>query len=232
MITPLGAATLEGSKGLYRIPYADGTRVRVTRDAETHSPVRGRLDLVGVGGRGPHQVVAADAGRVVAIEDGNTVHSEQHCTRTYAPNNYVWIRHASGEWTKYSHLSPGSVRDDAGLSEGDVVERGTFLGYEDDIGCADGVHLHFEVAVPDDPADPFESAGGFIDGHNRAPAFCGDGVVDRTLVAGSTYTATTCRPTRTPGLPVLGDVTSPTRTTHGTTARGRRPGHPAAPSSR
>ena len=36
-------------------------------------------------------------------------------------NNYVWIRHANGEWTKYTHFETDSVDDD--LDVGDVVER-------------------------------------------------------------------------------------------------------------
>ncbi len=52
--------------GAYRLPYADGTSVRVGNDFETHSPI-GRYDLNGQGG-GPYEIVAAEDGWVRHIE--------------------------------------------------------------------------------------------------------------------------------------------------------------------
>ena len=182
----------EPSRNLYRIPYADGTLVKVVNDTVSHDP-GGRIDMTGVGGSAPYRVVAADRGQVMFIEDTNTVHSEPSCQKGYHPNNYVWIRHDSGEWTKYSHLATGSVHGDAGLSEGDLVERGAFLGYESDIGCAHGVHLHFEVAIPDSPAHPINADGGYVIGHNLEPSVCGGGITGSRFDARFTYTATDCR---------------------------------------
>jgi hypothetical protein len=79
------------------------------------------------------------------------------------------------------------VTVDAGRAVGDAVEAGTFLGFEDEVGCADGKHLHFEVGVPTDPANPINS-GGFLIGSNRIPRFCG--LPDDVLVDGSRYRAT------------------------------------------
>ena len=42
------------------------------------------------------------------------------------------------------------------------------LGFEGDVGQAGGEHLHFEVAVPDDPANAIDG-GGFIIGQARVP---------------------------------------------------------------
>src|SRR5262245_58166308 len=56
------------SQGLYRLPYADGTTVKVFDDARTHRPA-GRVDLFGAAGSTPYRVVAAAAGRIVAIQD-------------------------------------------------------------------------------------------------------------------------------------------------------------------
>jgi len=107
------------SAGTYRIPYAEGTRVRVSRDARTHTPP-GRLDLVGVGAA-RYRVVAAAPGIVRYVVDE---FSERQDSRTAVPcnNNYVWLEHANGEWTKYSHLRTHSARRDAGLKVGDSVE--------------------------------------------------------------------------------------------------------------
>ena len=80
----------------------------------------------------------------------------------------------------------------AGLAEGDLVARGTFLGYESDIGCAHGVHLHFEVAIPDSLAHPIMEDGGYVIGRNLEPSVCGGGVTGSRFEAGQTYTATDC----------------------------------------
>jgi hypothetical protein len=56
------------SKGLYRLPFADRTMVKVFDDFITHRP-RGRVDLFAVEGTKPYRVVAAAAGRIMAIQD-------------------------------------------------------------------------------------------------------------------------------------------------------------------
>jgi hypothetical protein len=178
------------SKGVYRIPYATGTTVSVSRDHLTHDPVT-RLDLKGKAGIPPYRIAAAADGVIRRIQDG---FSANRPDQSPCNNNYVWIEHPSGEWTKYSHMTKGSVRGDAGLTVGQSVKAGTFLGFEDDVGCAHGVHLHFEVAVPIDPSDPIDSAG-FIRGgstQNRIPWFCG--VSGHVLRAGTQHVAKRCEP--------------------------------------
>jgi hypothetical protein len=114
----VGASSAEGptaeavqSEGIYRLPYADGTSVRVFDDFSTHRP-RGRIDLFAIDGQRPYRVVAAAAGRVMAIQD---TFGERQTGRMAAEchNNYVWIAHANGEWTNYSHLAQGSVTCEA-----------------------------------------------------------------------------------------------------------------------
>lgn len=247
------------SAALYRIPYADGTQVTVTRDHHNHAPAPNRIDMVA--SAPPATVVAAASGTVMAIVDihgnsngngdgldvnrsagvllidGVTAHSdafEHSCQdatedldgdNVFDPgedldgdgvfedpilnstvigqcqnyNNYVWLRHANGEWTKYTHMATLSVTGPPGnLSVGDTVVVGQVLGVEADIGSAGGRHLHHEVAVPTNSADdtPFNGpfitatipgggnaapgggapsgyyAGGFIQGTNRAPLVC------------------------------------------------------------
>ena len=179
------------SVGLYRLPFADGTQIKVFDDFLTHRPV-GRVDLYAVGGTEPYRVVAAAAGRIVAIQDG---YSEQQSGRAAKDchNNYVWIAHVNGEWTNYSHLAHGSVTGKAGLKVGDTVQAGQYLGDEDAVGCAMLKHVHFEVAVPDstNPIDP----GGFLtdnaDGKRELdPRFCA--VPGGYAVKGETYRAEAC----------------------------------------
>lgn len=115
-------------------------------------------------------------------------------------NNYIWIRHPNGEWTKYTHMATGSVTGAPGnLSVGDTVAAGQAMGIEADVGRATGRHLHHEVALPTSPTDdtPFAAssfvfanipgggnappaggapagyyAGGFIQGTNQVPLVC------------------------------------------------------------
>jgi hypothetical protein len=166
------------SDGVYRIAYADGTRVAVSGDRLTHSPQE-RIDMHGVGGFPVYLIVAARSGTIEKIVDSNAEPTSN--------NNYVWISHSGGEWSKYTHFVTGSVPNS--LSEGDHVSVGTFLGIEGDVGQASGEHLHFEIAVPDDPADPIDSAG-FIKGENRDPVICR--IPGNTFLAGETYTADDC----------------------------------------
>lgn len=191
-----GATSAEDGKpvpsmGLYRLPFADGTQVKVFDDFLTHRPI-GRVDLYAIGGAEPYRVVAAAAGCIAAIQDG---YSEQQSGRAAKDchNNYVWIAHADGEWTNYSHLAHGSVTGKAGLKVGDTVQAGQYLGDEDAVGCAMLKHVHFEVAVPD-PADPIDS-GGFLTNNEggkreRDPRFCG--VPGGFAVKGAVYGASAC----------------------------------------
>ena len=183
---PAGAMAADPSNGIYRIPFADGTEMSVNRDNDTHDPP-GRIDL-GAKGSSP-RIAAAAAGRVEGIVDTNSVRQDS-ATAAQCNNNYIWLSHANGEWTKYTHMKKGSIRGKAGLKEGDTVKAGQYLGDYGDVGCAGGPHLHFEVAVP--PASPpfFSPVGGFITGgnaRNRNPRICGT----RTgfFVRGESYTA-------------------------------------------
>jgi murein DD-endopeptidase MepM/ murein hydrolase activator NlpD len=180
------------SHGTYRLPFADGTHVKVFDDFLTHRP-QGRVDLYAVDGSGPYRVAAAAAGRIVAIQDG---YSEQQSGRAAAlcHNNYVWISHPNGEWTNYSHVAYHSVTGKAGLKVGDAVKAGQYIGDEDEIGCAMLKHVHFEVAVPD-AAQPVDSGGFLTDNESgkreRNPRFCG--VAGDNAVKGQTYTAVACK---------------------------------------
>jgi murein DD-endopeptidase MepM/ murein hydrolase activator NlpD len=179
------------SQGLYRLPFADRTMVKVFDDFVTHRP-RGRVDLFAVKGTSPYRVVAAAAGRIMAIQDS---YSEQQSGRAAADchNNYVWIAHANGEWTNYSHLAQGSVTEGAKLKVGDVVKAGDYLGREGAVGCAMLDHVHFEVAVPDN-ANPIDTGGFLTDNdvgkRERNPRFCG--VAGETVVKDAIYRAIRC----------------------------------------
>ena len=172
------------SSNLYAIPYEPGVTVRVNRDHLTHTP-KNRIDMSGTSG-GSYKIVAAAAGIVKYVQDSYNVNGG--C----ANNNYVWIAHSNGEWTKYSHLAQHSASVNAGIKVGDSVKVGQYIGIEDDIGCASGDHLHWEVAVPDDPSDPIVPSGGYIKGTNLIPRICG--ISGNLFVAGTSYTVPRVRP--------------------------------------
>jgi murein DD-endopeptidase MepM/ murein hydrolase activator NlpD len=158
------------AEGEYRMPYANGTVVDVANDHVTHSSPKAYMyDLVAQN-PAPVAVVAAAPGWVRFIEDS---HEEPTNDNNYVwiehpypfcpvdarrddwpgkPSNYGSTcipcdREFCNEWTTYAHMTKNSVRGDAGLSEGDWVEAGAFLGYEDDVGVASEEHLHWHVAV-------------------------------------------------------------------------------------
>jgi murein DD-endopeptidase MepM/ murein hydrolase activator NlpD len=191
VIAAASAELLPNSAGTYRLPYADGTAVKVFDDFFTHRP-QAALDLFAVDGPKPYRIVAAAAGRIMAVQDG---YKEQQSGRPAAEcrNNYVWIAHANGEWTNYSHLARDSVTKGAKLKVGDEVVAGAYLGDEAAVGCAMLSHLHFEVAVPN--ANTAIDAGGFLlDNENgkraRNPRFC---TVSGPLIKDETYSAGACK---------------------------------------
>lgn len=219
-----GAFTM--STGIYRIPYSNGTALGVSRDHHIHTP-QDRIDMVA--GQGT-PVVASATGVIRAIIDfhGNSPNAgdgvdingvaqndalEHSCGNNLPANtvvgqcsdynNYVWVEHANGEFTKYTHLGTGTVTLPApngfGWSVGDTVQAGQTLGLESDIGqatAADGVspafHLHYEVAVSNDGNPLFWSAlGGFIqNGVNVVPTVCD--IANNLYVTNGNYVAAAC----------------------------------------
>ncbi|WP_328989474.1 FG-GAP-like repeat-containing protein [Kribbella sp. NBC_01245] len=167
------------SVGEYRIGFKAGTKVKVTNDFLKHDPL-GRIDMSGVQAGPDYEIAAARSGVIKYIVDTNAEPTDD--------GNYVWIEHADGEWSKYSHLKTGSVTS-RGHKVGDFVTAGTVLGLEGDVGIASGDHLHFMVSVPYDLADPITS-GGFVKGLDRNPVTCG--VPGNALFRGQTYTVVGC----------------------------------------
>ena len=72
------------SDGVYRIAYADGTRVAVSGDRLTHSPQE-RIDMHGVGGFPVYLIVAARSGTIEKIVDEQCGADEQQQLRVDQP---------------------------------------------------------------------------------------------------------------------------------------------------
>lgn len=216
------------SDGVYRVPYADGVIVTAFNDHHNHPNAPDRVDMGA--GQGSILVAAAsgiirgivdrhgnDYGRDDGVGvDGVTVQDgalEDNCSgdgdagnvqggKCSDYNNYVWIEHPNGEWTKYSHPQTGTVSVEYGWSVGDTILRGQALGREGRVGAATGYHLHHEVAVFNDPTNtsPFSTNGGFLQNGSNVVAFVcfldGDTVVaDNLYTDTETYTAGACADT-------------------------------------
>jgi len=197
------AAALPLSHGFYRIPYGDGLAIRVSRDHITHTPPV-KEDWVSVGfGPLPTQmpIVAAADGRIRSIVDNNGACCDT--TNCDNCNNSVWIEHANGEWTKYSHFQIGSVLAQ-GWQPDDCIQQGELIGYEGDVGFTSGsgsqnrnqtqcptastvnatkkcsIHLHWEVRATATNSDL------------RVPILCN--VPGDIAYAGDTITGAPCDP--------------------------------------
>jgi murein DD-endopeptidase MepM/ murein hydrolase activator NlpD len=81
-------------------------------------------------------ITAADGGKVVAAEPAG------------AYGNMIEIAHGDGIRTRYAHLS------DIDVKKGQQVTRGQHIGDLGNTGNSSGPHLHFEVLVDGDHADP------------------------------------------------------------------------------
>ena len=134
-------------------------------------------------------------------EDDNAIEDSTVKGFCQQHNNYVWIEHPNGEWTKYTHMATGSVTREAplgfGWEVGDVILVGQAIGRQSDIGSAGGSHLHFEVAaIPAGTTSPFSTLGGFTDpSWNRVTVVCfsdGDDNGDSLYTDGESYTAGPC----------------------------------------
>jgi hypothetical protein len=208
------------AQGEYRMPYANGTVAEVVNDHVTHSTPKAYMYDIKAQHPTPAAIVAAAPGWIRFIEDGNAEpttnnnyvwieHPYPFCpvdpSRTNwpgKPSNYGSTcipcdRDFCNEWTTYAHMTKGSVRGDAGLNEGDWVEAGTFLGYEDNVGEASGVHLHWHVAVIPPDTEPTYN-GYYLDYVNDTgqqpeviPIVCHEGG-QSVLWRDTTYTAAGC----------------------------------------
>ncbi len=127
---------------LYRLPFGDGLRFRVTQAPggavhTHHTP--DTHDAIDFGMPAGTPVVAARAGRVMQVVQH---HGEGRPDPSYLDKaNLVRIVHDDGTWADYAHLQRASVR----VRPGQRVEAGEFLALSGNSGFTFGPHLHFAV---------------------------------------------------------------------------------------
>ncbi len=86
------------------------------------------LDMAGPYG---NPIYAADTGVVTMYSSG------------YGYGNYVIMVHGRGYETVYGHMAGFNPK----VSYGQIVARGTLIGYEGSTGWSTGAHLHFEIRL-------------------------------------------------------------------------------------
>jgi len=112
--------------------YGD-RRVYAYADGKTDTSIHAGVDI-GVPTGTP--VMACAAGRVVLARE------------RIVTGNTIILEHLPGVYSLYYHL------DSIAVSEGSVVEGGTLLGLSGSTGLATGPHLHWEIRVSTENADP------------------------------------------------------------------------------
>ena len=94
--------------------------------------------------------ISATKGAAVYASAGGTLYvGNSGCTHNYGKSkscgcgggygNYVYIKHSSGAYTYYAHLSSVNVRS------GSTVSQGQLIGTVGSTGSSTGFHLHFEM---------------------------------------------------------------------------------------
>ena len=83
-------------------------------------------------------ITAHSDGVVSVIQDG--YENMKGSTGNKGYGNYIKLKHPGEYYTLYAHLKKGLK-----FKKGDIVKKGTILGYMSDSGNAYGAHLHFEL---------------------------------------------------------------------------------------
>jgi len=94
------------------------------------------IDLVGYGHTLDY-IINHSKGVVVALE--NNYNKTDQSGSSYG--NYIKIKHDNGMYTLYAHLKYKSIN----YKVGDIVEKGSIIGYMGNTGHSKGAHLHFEI---------------------------------------------------------------------------------------
>lgn len=99
------------------------------------------------GGSTTATVTAIDDGKVRYVFD--KVPGVDHESSENSAGNYVVITHDGGYVTKYFHLKHNSIK----VKKGDVIKKGTVIGYMGNTGNSYGAHLHFQLEFGGEPID-------------------------------------------------------------------------------
>ena len=128
----------ELTKNIYGWPVPEGTIVdELIYESESHSgSSRGAVDIPCDLGT---LILSPLDGEVVHVEDS---HTEQGVTAEFAKyNNYVFIKHANGEYSKLTHMPQNSVI----VKVCDKVKEGQQIAVCGFVGATTRPHVHWLV---------------------------------------------------------------------------------------
>ena len=83
-------------------------------------------------------ITAHSDGKIVLIQDG--YNNMKGSTGNKGYGNFIKLKHDGNYYTLYAHMKKG-----LNFKNGDIIKKGTVLGYMSDSGNAYGAHLHFEI---------------------------------------------------------------------------------------
>lgn len=138
VFTPITQATAEGLE--LHVPFHAGTKHNLIQgwnsehtayDFGNSDWITGKMDL---------DILTAAPGVVIdVVEDRTGSWPGITDARCLNYNNYIEIRHDDGSRTMYSHIATNSAR----FNVGDRVNYGDVIATMGDVGCAEGIHLHY-----------------------------------------------------------------------------------------
>jgi len=138
------AFALHDDTYIYRLPFAEGTNVRISQGYNGGLSHKG-LSAYAIDFSLPigTPIYAAREGDVVGVDVSNNFGGPSPQYRTFM--NYVNIRHSDGTLGNYYHLKVGG----SAVKIGDVVKKGQLIAYSGNTGYTTAPHLHFSVSKVD-----------------------------------------------------------------------------------
>lgn len=149
---PIGGAEVEildeeeyatGNPTAVTITSEYGSRTYIDEKGNERSDYHYGIDIGSSGG--VDYVIAVVKGIVYAVGTGcpDNEGSDSKCND--GMGNYVTIKHYNGNYTRYAHLSPGSIT----VNVGDNVNQGQIIGKMGNSGSSTGKHLDFKIFIGD-----------------------------------------------------------------------------------
>lgn len=190
---------------LYRLPYAPGSRFKVTQGYNGSFSHKGS-NLYAIDWQMPEgtPVFAAREGLVVKIKDDSNIGGSSMKFDPY--NNYVLIRHPDGTLGHYCHLKKGGVT----VKPGQYVKAGDLIAHSGTTGFSSGPHLHFSVFKTRDGKERISLPVKFEIADGKAA----------TLVEGRRYTAPLVQTASAPVTPRTAAANSGSRPVGGSSGPG------------
>lgn len=84
-------------------------------------------------------VVATRGGTVVDVEEDHPNNPGSDCPTGSPPANFIMIKHASGQYSRYLHLTTNGAE----VIVGQIVSAGQRIGVSGNSGISCGAHLHY-----------------------------------------------------------------------------------------